>query len=192
MGLAENFMHPEGFGGRVAGWIMGSRGSNVSRNRWVVGLLELGPDDRVLEIGCGPGVAVQEALATGAEVVPIDPSAVMRRQTAKRNPGVTVLDADAGRLPEGPFTAAFAVNTVMFWDDVDASLAQLRERIAPGGRVALAIQPRFRGATSEDARRLAEENAARLERAGFGETRDETLALRPVDCGCAIGRVSPP
>jgi SAM-dependent methyltransferase len=192
MGLAKHFMHPAGFGGRIAGWVMSTRGSNVTRNRWVVELLELGPEDRVLEIGCGPGIALADATATGAEVVAIDPSDVMRAMAAKRNPGATVLDADSDRLPDGPFTAAFAVNTVMFWPDVDATLRQLRERMAPGGRVALAIQPRFRGATDDDARRLAEDNAARLERAGFGDLRVEALDLKPVDCACAIGRVSPP
>ncbi len=192
MSLHQHFMHPAGVGGRVAGWIMSTRGSNVDRNRWVVDLLDLGPGDRVLEIGCGPGIAVTAVTATGAEVVAIDPSDVMRSMAAKRNPGVTVLDGDSDHLPDGPFTAAFAVNTVMFWPDADASLAALSERMAPGGRVALAIQPRFKGATDADSVRLAEENAARLERAGFTDLRVERLDLRPVDCGCAVGRLSPP
>src|SRR3712207_3048662 len=110
MGLAEHFMHPEGFRGRVAGWIMGRRGSNVARNRWVVDLLELGPGDRALEIGCGPGVAVEAALAAGADVVAVDPSEVMRAMAGRRNPGATILEGDADRLPDGPFTAAWAVN----------------------------------------------------------------------------------
>jgi hypothetical protein len=57
--------------------------------------------------------------------------------------------------------------------------------MAPGGRVALAVQPRFQGATDADARRIAEENAARLVAAGFVDAEVEVLDLRPVDCGCA-------
>ncbi|HYF47566.1 MAG TPA: methyltransferase domain-containing protein [Acidimicrobiales bacterium] len=190
MGLAKHFMNPRGFGGRVAGWIMGRRGSNVTRNRWVVDLLELGPGDRVLEIGCGPGVAVEAALAAGAEVVAVDPSDVMRAMAAKRNPDATILEGDADHLPEGPFTAAWAVNTVQFWPDVDRTLVDLRGRLAPGGRVALALQPRMKGATDEDARRRAEENAARLTAAGYLDARTEHLDLRPVGCGVALARVS--
>jgi trans-aconitate methyltransferase len=188
MSLAKHFMHPAGLGGRVAGWIMATRGSNVERNRWVVSLLEVGPTDRVLEIGCGPGVALAAARAAGADVVAIDPSPVMRDQAARRNPGATILDGDADHLPDGPFTVAFAVNTAMFWPAIDATLVELHRRMAPGGRVALAIQPRFRGARDADARRLAEENVARLEQAGFGDLRVATLDLRPVDCGVALGR----
>ena len=36
MSLTKHFMHPAGLGGRFAGWIMATRGSNVARNRWVV------------------------------------------------------------------------------------------------------------------------------------------------------------
>ena len=62
--------------------------------------------------------------------------------------------------------------------------------MAPGGRVALAIQPRMKGSTDAKAVRLAEENVERLRTAGFGDLRVETLDLRPVDCGVAVGRVS--
>ena len=189
MSLAKHFMHPAGVGGRLAGWIMATRGSNVTRNRWVVDLLDIGPGDRVLEIGCGPGIATEAALARGAEAVAVDPSDVMRAMTAKRNSAATVVEGDAEHLPDGPFTVAFAVNNAQFWPDVDKALLVLRERMAPGGRVALAIQPRFKGATDADARRLADDNAARLVAAGFGDARVERLDLKPVACGCALARV---
>jgi hypothetical protein len=56
-GLAQ-FHHPTGAVGHVAGWIMGRRSSNVARNRWAVQLLDVQPTDRVIELGCGPGVAI--------------------------------------------------------------------------------------------------------------------------------------
>jgi trans-aconitate methyltransferase len=190
MSFTRHFMHPSGLRGRLAGWVMATRGSNVTRNKWVVDLLDIGPDDRVLEIGCGPGIAVAEAVARGAEVVAVDPSDVMRKMASTRTPAATVLEGDADDLPDGPFTVAYAVNTAQFWPDVDTTLAAVRERMAPGGRVALAIQPRFKGATTADAVRIAEENRERLRAAGFGDLRVERLTLRPVDCGVALGRVS--
>ena len=61
-GVAQ-FHQPTGAAGHVAGWIMGRRSSNVARNRWAVRLLDVQPSDRVIEFGCGPGVAIA-ALAT--------------------------------------------------------------------------------------------------------------------------------
>ena len=58
--LVSQFHRPHGFGGRVAGWVMANRGSNRERNIWAVGLLDVQAQDRVLEIGFGPGIAIQE------------------------------------------------------------------------------------------------------------------------------------
>jgi SAM-dependent methyltransferase len=55
--------------------------------RWAVELLAPGPSDRLLEIGCGPGVSVAlicERLARG-RIVAIDRSATAIARAAKRN-----------------------------------------------------------------------------------------------------------
>jgi SAM-dependent methyltransferase len=123
-GLAQ-FHQPTGAVGHVAGWIMGRRSSNVARNRWAVQLLDVQPADRVIELGCGPGVAIA-ALATRATrglVVGVDHSQVMIRQARRRNRAAI----RAGRvrlihtpvqslsISDGPFNAALAVNTVGMW-----------------------------------------------------------------------------
>ena len=66
--MVGQFGHPHGFGGRAAGWVMATRGSNRERNIWAVGLLDVQPHDRVLEIGFGPGVAIQEFARRAASV----------------------------------------------------------------------------------------------------------------------------
>lgn len=71
----------------MVGWIMGRRSSNVQRSRWAVELLGIKPTDRVIELGCGPGVAIA-ALASQASqglVVGVDHSEVMIRQASRRN-----------------------------------------------------------------------------------------------------------
>ena len=57
--LAGQFGNPHGPLGRLAGRIMATRGSNIERNRWTVDLLELKPHHRVLEVGYGPGLAIE-------------------------------------------------------------------------------------------------------------------------------------
>ena len=56
--LVGQFGRPAGFWGHVAGWIMAHRTTNVVRNQWTTELLEINPDDRILEIGFGPGLAI--------------------------------------------------------------------------------------------------------------------------------------
>jgi hypothetical protein len=54
----SQFHRPAGLLGRVVGWIMANRPSNIERSRWTVDLLNVQPTDHVLEIGFGPGLAL--------------------------------------------------------------------------------------------------------------------------------------
>jgi SAM-dependent methyltransferase len=195
--IREQFHRPTGLLGRLAGQWLAHRSSNVARNRWAVGLLEVKPTDRCLELGFGPGVAIEElaAAATDGQVFGLDHSEVMVEMATDRNRAAV----DAGRvelrlgdarqqpLPFGDLDVVLAVNCSIFWDDQGEVLDRLRAAMRPGGRLALVVEPRFRGATDADALRIAEANAALLGAAGFVDTRVETLALRPVDAGAAIG-----
>ena len=187
-GLAQ-FHHPTGAVGHVAGWIMGRRSSNVARNRWAVQLLDVQPTDRVIELGCGPGVAIA-ALATRAIrglVVGVDHSQVMIRQARRRNWAavragrVRLIHTPVERLSisDGPFDAALAVNTVGMWPDPIARLRELARLLQPGGRIALVSQPRCPGATAATSAAAANELAALLTDAGFQHVRTETLDLDP-------------
>ena len=77
--LFENFAHPRGLYGRLAGRIMATKKSNTARGRWAVAELDPKPDARVLEIGYGPGIAVEAMAARVADgrVVGVDISDVM-------------------------------------------------------------------------------------------------------------------
>jgi ubiquinone/menaquinone biosynthesis C-methylase UbiE len=81
------FVRPHGFAGRLTGWEMALRPSNRKRNRWAVALLDVQPQDHILEIGFGPGLAIRELArrATDGFVLGIDHSEVMVRQAAIRN-----------------------------------------------------------------------------------------------------------
>jgi ubiquinone/menaquinone biosynthesis C-methylase UbiE len=194
--LISQFVRPRGFVGWLAGWEMALRPSNHMRNRWAVGLLEVCPDERVLEIGFGPGIAIRELSrrATHGYVCGIDHSAEMVRQARRRNAqavsaGVVDLRlASAENLPQfdRPFDKVLAVNTLVMWPDPDARLKELRQVMAPGGRIAIVSQPRTPGATAETTWLKGREITERLERAGFTAIRSETLALEP-PVVCVLG-----
>jgi SAM-dependent methyltransferase len=198
-GLAQ-FHHPTGAGGHVAGWIMGRRSSNVARNRWAVQLLDMQPTDRVLELGCGPGVALA-ALATRAIrglVVGVDHSQVMIRQARRRNRAAVRAGqvrlihtpVESLSLSDGPFDAALAVNTVGMWPDPTARLRELGRLLRPGGRIAVVSQPRCPGATAVTSAAAANELAALLTEAGFEHLRTDMLGLDP-PVACVLGHVTP-
>jgi SAM-dependent methyltransferase len=181
--------HPRGAAGSVTGWVFAHRPSNRQRNRWVVSLLGVQPTDRVLEIGFGPGVAVAELIRAGAgHVYGADHSEVMLRQASRRNAAairagrVTLVNAPADQLPatlDGPFDAILAVNSLGFWPAPAERLAELGRRLAPGGRIAIASQPRCPGATAGTARSAAGEVENLLRSAGFTQLDTEILPLKP-------------
>lgn len=201
--VRAQFGRPTGLPGQIAGGIMAHRASNRRRNAWAVSLLDVQRDDRVLEIGFGPGIAIQELSARAPEgyVCGLDHSAVMVRQAARRNAdGVRRGQVDlrlgsAESLPafEAPFDKVLAVNVTLFWERPVELLGRLRRVLRTGGRIALAFQPRGPDATDEAAATTGQELVAALRDAGFSQVRLETLELKPAVV-CALGvnlRMSP-
>jgi len=196
--LVRQFGHPSGPLGPLAGWIMSRRPSNRERNAWTVSLLEIAPRDRVLEIGYGPGFAAADVARrlSGGKLVGIDHSKAMWRQASRRNraairDGTVELHcgstAELGTLGDG-FDKAFTVNCMQFWDDPVATLGVLRERLVPGGRLAVAHQSRKPGATRADVDAAADAIEQRLRKAGWEPERREILPLEPVAAVCVLAR----
>jgi SAM-dependent methyltransferase len=180
---------PRGAAGRVAAWEMAHRPSNRQRSRWVVSLLGVQPADKVLEIGFGPGLAIAALARAGAgHVYGIDHSDVMLRYASRRNATairdgrVTLIRASVDQVPaalDGPFDAILAVNSLGFWPAPAGRLAELRRRLAPGGRIAIASQPRCPGATADTSRDAAREIEGLLAEAGFTHLSTQALPLSP-------------
>jgi SAM-dependent methyltransferase len=187
--VVRQFGHPRGIAGRMAGWVMAHRGSNRQRNSWAVSLLDVRPTDRVLEIGFGPAVAIDELAQriTQGHVYGIDHSEVMVRQTGRRNAAAIRADrvhlahASVDRLPSfgEPLDAILAVNSVGFWPDPEERLRELRRLLRPAGRIVLVTQPRTPGATRATTARAAQDLEDLLTEAGFTEILIETLDLDP-------------
>jgi SAM-dependent methyltransferase len=81
----SQFAHPQGWRGWVVGHLMALK--NRERSLWVLSLLGVRPDDRVLEIGFGPGVDIRRIAqrVRAGFVAGIDHSEMMLRQATERN-----------------------------------------------------------------------------------------------------------
>lgn len=194
--LVGQFGRPRGLGGHLAGWVMARRSSNRRRSRWVVSLLGVQPTDRVLEIGFGPGIAIQalSRLATSGLVYGVDHSKIMVRQAGRRNAAairsgrVDLRCASVENLPASAerLDRVVAVNSMGFWPDPPARLKELRDRLRPGGQIAIASQPRCPGATKETSEQAAQQIETLLREVGFSGVRVETLSLDP-PVVCVLG-----
>ena len=199
--VMAQFVRPHGLAGRLAGWEMALRPSNRKRNRWAAALLEVQPEDHILEVGFGPGLAIRELArrATDGFVLGIEHSEVMVRQATIRNRAAVEQGRvelrlgsalDLGDFSE-MFDKALAVNNFGMWPEPEARLKDLRGALRPGGRVAIVSQPRCPGATADTTRRVGQETTERLRDAGFISIQRETLNLRPpVTCVLAEAPLS--
>ncbi len=189
--IVGQFRRPAGPLGRVVGFILANRPSNRKRNAWTIELLGLEPGERVLELGCGPGVAIELALAKGARVLALDHSAVMVREARRRCGARAELrlgGIEALTPADGPFDAAFMINVAQFLPDRAAAFAAIARALRPDGRLAVTHQPRHRGASAADAERFAATLRADMAAAGFRTTAVHTLPLAPVPAVSVIGR----
>jgi SAM-dependent methyltransferase len=147
--------------------------------RLVADVTGVGPGDRVVDVGCGPGRFLREAGERGAEAVGVEPSGQMRRLAAWRTPAslrerVRVVDGTAERIPldDGSASVAWAVASFHHWADPDAGLVELHRVLAPGGRLLIA-EGRARPGGWFKQHAMTEEQgehlAAQAGRAGFAD-----------------------
>src|SRR5579862_6217167 len=83
--FGQQLRNPTGVGGRVTGVLM--RLANAGPNRLAITALRIDPSDTVLELGFGPGHAIQLMVreAVAGRVYGVDHSPVMMEQATKRN-----------------------------------------------------------------------------------------------------------
>lgn len=118
---------------------------------WSIGHLEIGPGDRILEIGCGRGVALAEVsrfLADG-HIVGLDRSDSAVKAAIDRNGEgiaagkVEIMQAALAdyAASAGRFDKIFAINVNLFWLEAMRELAVLKPLLAAGGRLYLFFEP---------------------------------------------------
>jgi len=101
-------------------------------------VLGIGPGARVLDLGAGTGKLTRQLVATGAEVIAVEPLPAMRAELAAAVPGVRVLEgsAEAIPLPDGAVDA-ITVGQAFHWFDPPRTLPEMARVLVPGGGLAL-------------------------------------------------------
>ena len=196
--LVAQFRKPTGRLGQLAGWVMAHRPSNRQRNHWTLELLNLQPNDDVLEIGYGPGYAIalaSERLTQG-RVVGIDHSQAMYAQATRRNARkisegrVQLLVGDVldPPTPLEPFDKIYSVNVSQFWPDPEQVFSELKRLLKPGGWIATTFMPRVGRARPGQAKAHARRLQRMMGELQFEEHRVHWLELDPTPALCVVAR----
>ena len=170
-------------------------GAASARIQWAVETVDPQPNDRVLEVGCGHGVAAAlacERLEAGS-ITAVDRSekmiAAARKRTTDCGERVRLVCAslEAADLGDEVYDKVFAVHVADLHGPGPA-LDVVRDRLVEDGRLYVFSQaPGWKAAA--DARSFGEELRAALPDGGF---RVDELLVEELDSGLAAGVVASP
>jgi ubiquinone/menaquinone biosynthesis C-methylase UbiE len=134
--------------GSLARQVYGALDVHDFARRAILDVLALGAGDHLLELGCGGGLLLREALDTGARVTGLDHSAEMVDVASERAPGAQLVLSRAEHLPfaEETFTAIAMSVVFFFLDEPVWVLRECRRVLRPRGRLAIyTTGPELRG-----------------------------------------------
>ena len=134
-GVREQYKDSSNFGARVA--LHARFSTNPYRwTTWVFDQLALHAGDRVLEVGCGPGLLwLGKKVPDGALVVISDLSVGMVKEASSvlSFPALAA-DAQALAFPDESFDVVVANHMLYHVPDLDAALSEFARVLRPGGR----------------------------------------------------------
>lgn len=93
---------------------------------------------RVLEVGCGPGRYAAMLQTLGHDVTAVDPFSFPEWNSVKARGNAVFMDgvkAEALPFPDQSFDHVTCIGTLLYVDDVEKSLAEMRRVLRPGGRL---------------------------------------------------------
>lgn len=188
--LAAQLQRPSGRFGR---WVM-TRALNEGNAELIGSTLDalaLQTTDSFLDVGFGGGRSLQEAARrTSAPLWGVDfsPDIVCEGQRSLRpllvSGRLNLLHADVSALPlrDALIDALCTTNTIYFWPDLKAALAELRRVLAPGGRLAIGFTGREKMRQHDTITRhgfrtfMPDQLEPALCEAGFRDVKSSTLA----------------
>lgn len=143
--LSSQYRFPTGLLGKYVGKKMDER--NDRQSDWVISLLDLKPDDKILDIGFATGRVLKKI---AKQVKPkilygLDPSETMGQVAAEKlkeeisSGKAKLFKGYIENPPFSPnlFTKIFAVHVVYFWEDLDKVFPKIYKIAAKGALIAI-------------------------------------------------------
>jgi ubiquinone/menaquinone biosynthesis C-methylase UbiE len=140
------FELPRGFAGRILFFFMNRGHKSIYENAAKV--LELRPEDDLLEVACGNGHFIKNYASHVRSVTGLDLSELSVKLAAGKNKdrvaagSAEFVQGDATQLPweDNKFSAATAMASFMLFPEPLASLKEMNRVLRPGGRAIICIE----------------------------------------------------
>lgn len=117
-----------------------AEGNTDRYNRWILDLIRPGLRGKVLEIGAGTGNFTAHLRSLGTSLTAVEPSARLGkhlRERALNVPDVTIVEGVLTDVTDRNFDCAVMLNVLEHIEDEAAALAEIRERLVPGGTLSI-------------------------------------------------------
>lgn len=147
--ISGQYRRPSGWLGRWIGSRMARQ--HIPENEWTVSLLDPQPGDHILEVGFGPGFAIEcvarhvtQGRVAGVDFSPTMVAAASRRNRKAIASGVVDLhDGDAASLPfeDGSFDKVFSIHSIYFWPQPTQALREIHRVLRTNATLVLTILP---------------------------------------------------
>ncbi len=144
------YRRPSGLLGRWIGRKMAQQ--HVAENTWTVSLLDAQPNQHILEIGFGPGIAIEQIAERfpSCKIAGVDFSQTMVKVASQRNAAairagrVDLRFGDVLHLPfaDSTFDRVYSIHSIYFWPRPAEALREIYRVMKTGGVLILTILPK--------------------------------------------------
>jgi ubiquinone/menaquinone biosynthesis C-methylase UbiE len=183
---------PRGVLGRLLGRIMAWH--NNPDNEWTLSLLNIGSGEKILEVGFGPGKALQSLTKQhpSVHVAGVDHSDTMLQAANTRNRKAVdtgQMSLQLGSVMNLPFEdcgfdKVFSINCIYFWEQPISGITELHRVLKPGGRLAITVRDKQTGAYEPF---RPEKLEKMFQQAGFADVKVHTNDVPRHPLFCVLG-----
>ncbi len=132
-------MVDEGWGRRAVEFATMSEPANCREYVAMHQRLGVSQTDRLLDVACGSGLAIEFSTLRGASCAGIDASKRLVAIARDRNPDADIVVGDMNQLPWDDSTFTVVTSFRGIWGTTPSAIAQIHRVLVPGGRVGLTV-----------------------------------------------------